>query len=38
MSKPGEWNPPMDDYLGELTNEFDDDDLRAKKLFLPDKE
>ena len=25
-SKPGEWNPPLGDYLGELTNELDDDD------------
>nr|DAC81407.1 TPA_asm: PolB-C [Rhodactis coral adintovirus] len=25
-SKPGEWVPPLGDYLGELTNELDDDD------------
>ena len=25
-SKLGEWNPPLGDYLGELTNELDDDD------------
>ena len=25
-SKPDEWNPPLGDYLGELTNELDEDD------------
>ena len=25
-SQPGEWMPPLGDYLGELTNELDDDD------------
>lgn len=25
-NKPGEWNPLLGDYLGELTNELDDDD------------
>ena len=25
-SQPGEWIPPLGDYLGELTNELDDDD------------
>ena len=24
-SRPGEWVPPLGDYLGELTNEFDDE-------------
>ena len=25
-SRPGEWVPPLVDYLGELTNELDDED------------
>ena len=26
LSQPNEWMPPLGDYLGELTNELDDDD------------
>ena len=43
-SRSGEWMPPLRDYLGELTNELDDEDHITtfvsggpKKLCLPDK-
>ena len=44
-SQPDEWMPPLGDYLGELTNELDDDDYITtfvsggpKKLWVPNQE